>query len=209
MFAIIAGVLMLITGASGVGKSTVRELVAPEVGPEVECVELFHLSERPLAVTRVWRQQTAEAAVRRAVELQASGRHLLLAGDPVPAIELVAAPSAPALDAIAVCLLDASPEAQAERLAARGDPPELLPHHQAFAEWMRKQAGDPLHMTHVVSDAGWEEMRWKRLERVASGWSMHTIDTTQMTTRQVADAVLDWCRRALAGDAPALRVTGT
>jgi hypothetical protein len=24
-----------------------------------------------------------------------------------------------------------------------------------------------------------------------------------MTTSQVADAVLDWCRRALAGDAPA------
>jgi broad-specificity NMP kinase len=131
-FAIVARVLLLITGASGVGKSTVRALVARELSPTVECVELLHLSDRPLAMTRVWRQQTAEMAVRRAVELQASGRHLLLAGDPVPAVELVAAPSAPALDAIAVCLLDASAEAQAERLAARGDPPELLAHHQAL-----------------------------------------------------------------------------
>jgi hypothetical protein len=167
----------------------------------------LQLSERPLATTRVWRQQTAEAAVRRAVELQASGRHLLLAGDPVPAVELVAAPSAPALGAIAVCLLDASAEAQAERLAARGDPPELLPHHQAFAEWMRKQASDPLHMTHVVSDAGWEEMRWERLKQLALDWSMHIIDTTDMTTTEVADAVLDWCRHALAGEAPSLQVT--
>src|ERR1700722_6627002 len=65
--AVNAAVVMLITGASGVGKSTVRELVAPELWPEVECVELSHLSERPLAVTGVWRQQAVEAAVRRAV----------------------------------------------------------------------------------------------------------------------------------------------
>jgi hypothetical protein len=199
-------VLLLITGASGVGKSTVRALIAPELPTSVECVELLDLSERPSAVTRVWRRQAAEAAVRRAVDLEACGRHLLLAGDPVPAVEVVAAPSAPALDALAVCLLDAAAEAQAERLLARGDPPELLAHHQAFAEWMRRQASDPLHMTRVVSDAGWEEMRWQRVEQLASDWSMHTIDTTHMTTGQVADAVLEWCRRALAGDAPSLRV---
>ena len=135
--------LLLITGASGVGKSTVRTIVAPELSPRVECVELLDLTPAPDAMTRVWRQQTAEVAVRRAVELQDAGRHLLLAGDPVPAAEIVAAPSAPELDAIAVCLLDASAKAQAERLAARGDDPALLVHHQAFAEWMRRQATDP------------------------------------------------------------------
>ncbi len=208
-FAIVAGVLLLVTGASGVGKSTVRAIVAPALAPAVECVELLDFTPRPEAMTKVWRQQSAEVAVRRAVELQASGRHLLLAGDPVPAAEVVAAPSAAGLDAIAVCLLDASPEAQAERLAARGDQPSLLPHHQAFAEWMRRQASDPLHMTHVVSDGGWEEMRWERLEQVAADWRIHTVATTHMTRREVADAVLDWCRRALAGDAPTLSVTSS
>lgn len=200
--------LLLITGASGVGKSTVRTVLAPELSPAVECVELLDLTPQPEAMTRVWRQQGAEAAVRRAVALQASGQHLLLSGDPVPAAEIVAAPSAPELDAIAVCLLDATAKAQAERLAARGDPPVLLPHHLAFAEWMRGQASDPLHMTHVVSDAGWDEMRWERLEQLAPDWHMHIIDTTQMTPRSVADAVLHWCRRAIAGDAPSVRVTG-
>ena len=198
--------LLLITGASGVGKSTVRAIAGPELAPAVECVELLDLTPLPDAMTQVWRQRTAEAAVRRAVQLQAEGRHLLLAGDPVPAAEVVAAPSAPGLDAIAVCLLDIAPAAHAERLTARGDPPALLPHHQAFAEWMRRQAADPLHMTHVVSDGGWEEMRWERLEQLAADWRVHTVDTTHLTRRQVADAVLDWCRRALAGDAPALRV---
>jgi hypothetical protein len=200
--------LLLVTGASGVGKSTVRAVVAPELSPAVECVELLDLTPGPEAMTRVWRQQTAEAAVLRAIELQESGRHLLLAGDPVPAAEIVAAPSAPNLEAIAVCLLDATPEAQAARLAARGDPPALLVHHQAFAEWMRRQASDPLHMTHVVADGGWERMRWERLEQLTEDWSMHTIDTTHLSICEVADAVIDWCRGALAGDGPILRVTG-
>jgi energy-coupling factor transporter ATP-binding protein EcfA2 len=101
---------LLITGASGVGKTTVRRLLAPALMPLVECVELTDLVPRPARITKVWRQQTAEVAVRRAIELQASDRHLLLAGDPVPAAEVVAAPSAPELDAIAVCLLDATPK---------------------------------------------------------------------------------------------------
>jgi hypothetical protein len=72
---------------------------------------------------------------------------------------------------------------------------------------MRRQASDPLHMTHVVSDAAWEKMRWERPEQLAPDWRIHIVDTTDMTRREVAGAVLDWCRRALAGDAPTLRVT--
>lgn len=200
--------LLLITGASGVGKSTVRAVVEPDLSPWVECVELVHLTPAPRVMSRVWRQQTAETAVRRAVELQASGRHLLLCGDPVPAAELVATPSAASLDAIAVCLLDVAPDAQAERLALRRDDPAPLPHHQAFAEWMRRQATDPLHMTHVVSDGGWDSMRWERLQALSAHWKMHTIDTTAMTRQDVAEAVLEWCRRALTGDAPVLQLTG-
>jgi hypothetical protein len=198
-------VLLLITGASGVGKSTTRVLVADALAAQVDCVELSDLAPIPTAATRQWRQQTAEQAVKRAVGLQASGRHLLLAGDPVPAVEIVAAPSASELDAIAVCLLDASAEVQAARLTARGDDATLLVHHRAFADWMRQQARDPLHMLHVVSDRGWDQMRWERLGKVAN-WSMHTIDTSLLDQREVADAVLDWCRRALRGVAPILRV---
>lgn len=205
-FANIADVLLLITGASGVGKSTVRAAVATELSPLVESVELAELVPRPATVTKVWRQQGAEAAVRRAVDLQASGRHLLLAGDPVAAIEIVAAPSAPHLDAVAVCLLDADAEAQAARLTARGDDPALLPHHQAFAQWMRRQAGDPLHMPHVVSEQSWDEMRWERLELLADHWRMQTIDTSALSAGEVAEAVLEWCRRAIGGAAPALRL---
>lgn len=198
----------MVTGASGVGKSSARAAVAPVLSPQVECVELGDLLpvSTPTEMTRAWRQRAAEAAVSRAVELRASGEHLLLAGDPVAALEIIGAPSAPQLETVAVCLLDASPEVQAARLAARGgDDPALLPHHQAFAAWMRQQAIDPMHMPHVVTDGGWEEMRWDRLGRLGD-WAMHTIDTSQLSRREVAAEVLNWCRRALAGSAPIIRV---
>jgi hypothetical protein len=180
--------------------------VAEALAPAVESAELAELDPPREGVTLVWRQRTAELAVRRAVELQASGRHLLLAGDPVPAIEIVAAPSAPLLDSIAVCLLDADAAAQASRLSARGEDPALLVNHHGFADWMRHQAGDPLYMSRVVSEEGWSEMRWDRLEQMVDGWGMETIDTTGKAPEAVGDEVLEWCRRALAGAAPVLTV---
>jgi hypothetical protein len=198
--------LLLITGASGVGKTTARRLVAPSLPETVESAELTDVLTPRDGFSLIWRQQAAEEAVLRAVQLQREGRHLLLAGDPIPAIEVVAAPSSPRLDALAVCLLDADAEAQASRLAARREDPTLLAHHQAFAEWMRRQATDPLHMTHVVSDQSWEEMRWDRLERVAEAWRMETVDTSALTPQEVAAAVLDWCGLALDGGAPSFRV---
>jgi ABC-type transport system involved in cytochrome bd biosynthesis fused ATPase/permease subunit len=127
------GEMFLLTGASGSGKSTVRELIADGLAAEVECVELGHVARVLPVSTIAWRQQATDAAVRRALDLQSVGRHLLLAGDPVAAGEVIAAPSADKLHAIAVCLLDVNAEAQAARLAQRGDDPRLLAHHQAFA----------------------------------------------------------------------------
>ena len=196
---------LLVTGASGAGKSSARALIDRELSPVVECVELGHVVDVPAIPTKAWRQYATDVVVRRAVQRQHEGRHLLLSGDPVAAGEVVAAPSAVALDGLAICLLDLSPEAQGARLAARGDDPALLHRHQAFAEWMRRHADDPLHMTHVLSADGWDEMRWDRLAALASAWRMVRIDTTAMTRDSVADAVLEWCRQALGGDAPVFR----
>ena len=199
---------LLLTGASGAGKSTARGRVADELAAEVECVELGHVVSIPPAPTIAWRQQATEAVVQRALALQAVGRHVLLAGDPVAAGELAAAPSAPKLDAIAVCLLDVNPESQAARLAWRGDDPSTFVHHQAFASWMRTHAEDPSHMSHVLSTNGWDAMRWERLrlfDPPRDGWDMHVIDTSARSKDDVADQVLTWCRRALRGEAPQIR----
>ena len=134
---------LLVSGASGAGKSTARRLVAGELEPEVECVELHDVVPMPSVPTLAWRQRATEAVVCHALKLQEDGRHVLLAGDPVAAGEVLAAPSADRLDGIAVCLLDVDRDTQAARLLARGDDPALLVHHVAFAEWMRAHAADP------------------------------------------------------------------
>jgi energy-coupling factor transporter ATP-binding protein EcfA2 len=202
-------VLLLVTGSSGAGKSTARRLISDELAPDTECIELAHVVTMPPVPTIAWRQQAAETVVRRAVALQAQGRHLLLAGDPVAAGEVVAAPSADELDAIAVCLLDVDADTQAGRLAERGDDPRLLADHQAFAAWMRGHARDPRHMVHVLTTNGWEAMRWERLRDLDprdGGWAVHVVDTSALTTDQVAEQVLTWCQQALRGSVPLMRV---
>jgi broad-specificity NMP kinase len=202
----LACMLLLVTGASGAGKSTARRLIADRLGSEVEAVELIDLVEMPPRPTIAWRQQAAEVAVRRAVEIGARERHLLLAGDPVAAGEVVAAPSAEAID-IAACLLDVDPRAQTTRLNARGEDPALLRDNIAFAAWMRGHARDPAYMPHVLTEGGWAEMRWDRWvgrSELACSWEVHVIDTSAMTAEHVADEVLGWCRQALAGRAPLL-----
>lgn len=133
---------------------------------------------------------------------------LLLAGDPVAAGEVLAAPSADRLDGIAVCLFDVDGDAQAARLLARGEDPTLLVHHVAFADWMREPAPAPHHRPEVLRTDGWEQMHWERWNPIndAGTWAIHVLNTSSLTTDAVASELLAWCRRALAGQAPAMRV---
>lgn len=118
--------MLLVTGASGVGKSTVRALIAEELAPQVRAVELTQIAGPP-TYERGWRQRAVEQVVQVALAEQEAGRHLLLAGDPVPPGEVLAAPSADRLDGFAACLLDCGPDEQERRLRERGDPEDLLP----------------------------------------------------------------------------------
>jgi hypothetical protein len=195
-------VLLLISGASGAGKTSVRQTIAGELAPDVEAIELRHLATVPAAPDVAWRQCMAERVVARSRELERQGRHLLLAGDPVAPGEVLAAPSATSVD-IAVCLLDVSERAQRERLRRRGDPEELLPHHVAFADWLRRHAGDPRHMPHVLTTGGWEAMQWSRLTTLS--WQIPVIDGSSMSIAEAGHAALQWIRDAISGRAPVFR----
>jgi hypothetical protein len=198
-------VLFLLTGASGAGKSSARQAIETDLVPTVECVELRHLGPVPAAPDVDWRQRMAECAVARAARLDAEGRDLLLAGDPVAPGEVLATPSAPSVD-IAVCLLDVDEATQQRRLRGRGDPEELLWRHAAFAEWMRRHAEDPGHMPEVVANDGWPEMDWSRLSRLS--WNVTVIDGSRLTVTDVGERVRQWIDAVRAGSAPLFRRSG-
>lgn len=193
---------LLVTGASGVGKSTVRQRLAESLPPNVEAVELATLGETP-QWSLAWRHRMVERLVQRAQTLQEDGRHLLVCGDPVPPGEVISTPSGAGL-ALHVLLLHAAPEVQLARLTARGDSPEYFDRHVAFAEWMRRHVEDPSYRPDVVIQDGWQEMRWERwLERAGARgtfppWSAQVIDTSVLDADTVAGEVSEWVRRMLA-----------
>ena len=67
-------VLLLLSGASGAGKSSVGEGIAATLAPEVTAVELRDLDTIPQTPTLEWRQRMSERAVLRAQELDGRGR---------------------------------------------------------------------------------------------------------------------------------------
>ena len=179
--------LLLITGASGVGKSTTRFAIANELD-DVESIELWHLGPIPAIPTVAWRQELVEQVVQRAIALDTEGRHLLFAGDPVAAGEALAAPSSDRVD-IAVCLLHANEEAQTTRLRAAGHSDGLLFNNLGYANWMRHHATDPSFVHEALTNNSWPAMRcerWSGLENGDPRWAMTVIDTSNLAKEEVA-----------------------
>ena len=102
----------LVTGASGAGKSTVRQTIAPALAGRVEAIELATLGVTP-EWSLEWRHRVLEQVVQRALDAERNGRHFLLCGDPVPPGEVIAVPSGDRLGEIDVCLLDIAAEGNA------------------------------------------------------------------------------------------------
>lgn len=190
----------LVTGASGAGKSTVRRALTPSLGPAFDVVELATLGISP-QWSLSWRHRVVEQVVQRALLEHGQGRHFVLCGDPVPPGEVIAAPSGDRLGTIHVCLLDVGPDAQRARLLQRGDAPELIPHHLAFAEWMRRHVLEPGHRPDVITSDGWDQMRWDRWLSVETEpcWTTHIVDTTTRLPADVAQKVFEWIQGRLQG----------
>ncbi len=187
----------LITGASGVGKATVRGMIQSQFADLMETGELAEPGRPPEWSLR-GRHEAVEQAVQRALRLQQEGKHFLLCGDVVPPGEVCAAPSADGLNGIAACLLHASPAAQRERLAHRGDDPALIPDHATFADWMRRHIVDCGHHPEVITNGGWDSMRWERwVGAHKPPWRCHIIDTSDLTPVEVATLAAAWIRRTM------------
>jgi predicted ABC-type ATPase len=66
----------LVTGASGVGKSTIRQLIEPEFAGVLEAAELAMLGDTP-EWNLAWRHRMVDQMVRHALDVQRGGKHFL------------------------------------------------------------------------------------------------------------------------------------
>jgi hypothetical protein len=192
-------VLLLVTGASGAGKTASFDGVQRALErAAVVCADFDAVGVSPDADT-VWRQRTVEHWVQRAAVEQRLGRHFVLFGQ-VPVGELLAAPSTASIDGVGACLLHCSAEVRRERLIGRGEDPNQLDAHVAFGDWLHEHTLDPTHKPDVIRVPGSVEMRWDRWESWSPGdprWSFEVIDTDLLTTRQVGAQVKAWIVRSI------------
>jgi len=191
-------VLFLLFGSSCSGKT----LALDELHGRIDGLAIHDFDEVgvPAGADLAWRHSADEQWVQRALEYQVEGTDLLLAGQ-TPLGELLAAPSAPRLEAISACLLDCDDATRTARLQARG-PAWLartggtLRDYLDWAGWMRGHAADPTSRVDVIRcDAAWERMQWSRWSGWRRGdprWHVRVVDTSASTVAEVARELVDW-----------------
>ena len=159
--------LFWVFGSSAAGKSTlVSGLRGRVAGLDVRDFDEVGVPDR---ATVEWRHQANEHWVGRALELEAAGGDLMVAGQ-TPIGELLAAPSAQLVPAIAACLLDCEDETRIIRIGARGEgwferAGGTLDDHLEWGRWMRRHARDPTYRLDVIrrGDQCWDRLeRWQR-----------------------------------------------
>jgi hypothetical protein len=187
--------LFKLTGSSCSGKTTLAYATASRLRQIV--VHDFDELGVPDGADLHWRQRSTEMWVRRALEYQERGVDLLLTGQS-PLGEVLAVPSAPLLDGIAVCLVDVADEVRRARLAERDPGRWDAPAVDAFlgwAAWHRQHALDPSHRPDVIVENGWPEMAWHRWTGWHAGdprWRTELLDTTDQPLAKSVAQVERW-----------------
>jgi hypothetical protein len=187
--------LLVLTGSSCSGKTT----LARTVGERVRDLVVHDHDEVgvPENADTQWRNRTTEQWIRRALEYQDRGLDLLLTGQS-PLGEILASPSAPLLDGIAVCLVDVADDERQRRLARRdGDrwSPEAVDAFMGWSAWHRGHARDPRYRPEVIIDGSWSEMVWHRWSvwtKDDPRWSTYLLDTTGVPVKRSVDALERW-----------------
>src|SRR4051812_10958092 len=159
--------LFVLGGSSGAGKSAIRRFLLGKGASLVAGLRLnshdFDEDGVPPDADSGWRQRTGAAWVQRALEHERSGKDLVLSAN-WPLGEILASPSAPLLDGVAVCLIDCADLERVERLKARNHTSytdERIWEFVVFAAWQRLHHANPPWMPEVILDH-WPEMVWER-----------------------------------------------
>lgn len=166
--------LLYLTGSSCSGKTTIAFAAARRF-PDLAVHDVDESGAPRDAPSEFW--------VCRALEYQERGTDMLVAGQ-APLGEVLAAPSAPLLDGIAMCLVDVADQERRERLVRRQPGMWGLSAVDAFvgwAAWHRGHARDPRYRPEVLitgTRPGPAWHRWNGWTADDPRWSTDVLDTT-------------------------------
>jgi hypothetical protein len=186
--------LFLIFGSSCSGKTTLLDALRAR-RPELELHDFDEIGV-PADADTAWRHRANEQWVLRALAAEGD---FVLAGQ-TPLGELLAAPSAPQLDAISGCLLDCDDTERLARMRGRGDDwaarfGGVLDDFVHWGEWMRGHARDPRFRQFVIQDACDPSMQWSRWSAWRANdprWRVRIVDTSQLSVDETADELERW-----------------
>jgi hypothetical protein len=187
--------LLMLTGSSCSGKTTLARALGDRLAGAV-----IHDHDEigvPEDADAHWRNRTTEQWIRRALEYQDRGLDVVLTGQS-PLGEILASPSAPQLDAIAVCLVHVADEERRRRLDRRDDgrwPPAALDSFLGWSAWHRGHAADPRYRPEVIIDGSWADMAWDRWSTWTKDdrrWDTYLLDTTGRSIAQSVDDLEHW-----------------
>ncbi|MFE2426986.1 hypothetical protein ACFXJ5_09565 [Streptomyces sp. NPDC059373] len=203
--------LLMLTGSHCSGKSTLAFAVAERF----DCLAVHDTDESgvPPIPSPHWRNHNTEVWIRRALDYQADGIDLLLTGQ-APLGEVLAAPSAPLLDGIALCLVDVADAERRRRLGHR-DPSRWSSSETEtlnnWAAWHRGHAHDPRFRPDVITANSAPDMAWHRWLSWPSEdprWQAQVLDTTDRPLQESVEDLEQWIlvqRAALRDDSLPLR----
>ena len=168
--------MLLISGASGAGKTTVRTTITPHLGPPSRPSSCATSTRFRRFLT--WRGASEWPSARwPAPDCSRTTAGICCWREIRSRRARCWPPRPPPRWTSRSACSTVTEDAQMERLRRRGEPEELLSRHVAFADWLRRHAQDPSHMPHVLTTDGWSAMRWSRLSEMGrEQWRMTVID---------------------------------
>jgi len=190
--------LLVLTGSSCAGKTTLARALGERV-PDVVVHDHDEIGV-PEDADGQWRNRTTEQWIVRALEYQERGVDVLLTGQS-PLGEILASPSAPRLDGIAVCLVHVADEERRRRLEQRDDgrwSPAVLDSFVGWGAWHVGHAKDPRYRPDVIIEGSSPDMAWVRWSRWTKDdprWDTYLLDTTGRSIAQSLDDLERWLMR--------------
>ena len=182
--------LIFVTGASGSGKTAVIPGLLKNF-PEYVVHDFDERVGLNKSDPRV-RQEQTEYWINKGIENQHTGKDTIICGGAVFG-EILACPSIKQIDGLAVCLLDCADLERIERVSKSNETPtmEML----AWASWLRVHALNPEWYPQVITEQGYDLMRWENWRGWKSGdyrWQVTIIDTSGKEIDQIVGHVTKW-----------------